>query len=491
MDKLKRSWLNYFFSAIISMGVLAGTYAFFQNKYNLFVVSLFIIWCGNILFCLCKLRENFVFFIFQIAMFTFLISRPFIAMFRGEKWWEQASQASQNIWFALTAIMTAEIALFIGMVLADRFVKNNKNSVVNAKKQEFISILQNFSLVVFAITMCFYLIEQFEPLIVLRTGNYLEYYSDFQSTLPSVFHSIASFMKYSLAIFLSTFPVKRKAFVPLLLYVISMVPSLVIGVRNPFILSILFSLSYYVIRDYAGAQEKWIGKFEKILIAVCAPFGIIFMGIYAYIRSGLDALTGGWNPLELLADFFYGQGVSFNILTIGYGYRVGLRIMEPVNYTFGGFIDYIYRGTIGQKIFGTEPLTSYNSDFNAMNSNSLSHALSKLYLEDEYLKGRGIGSSFVLENYIDFGYIGIFLFSLVLGILLVCMVKKFGKNWLLSTIILVTLMNLYFMPRAEATSCVTFIITVQFWVCVVGVYVGTCILVKANVIHKIKSVMRR
>lgn len=66
-------------------------------------------------------------------------------------------------------------------------------------------------------------------------------------------------------------------------------------------LSLLFVLSYYLLRDYLVDDKKWIGKIEKGLLAICAPALIIFMGVYAYIRSGLKIVTG--NFLTLIADF--------------------------------------------------------------------------------------------------------------------------------------------------------------------------------------------
>lgn len=186
---------------------------------------------------------------------------------------------------------------------------------------------------------------------------------------------------------------------------------------------------YYLInllRDFLVDDKKWIGKIEKGLLAICTPALIIFMGVYAYIRSGLKIVTG--NFLTLIADFFYGQGVTFNVTAIAYGYREGIRLSPHLNFTFGDIIDYIYRGSIGQKIFHTEGLTSANSEFNALHSNNLSHILSYLSMKEDYLNGRGRGSNYLVETWFDFGYVGAFIFSIILGIILLYMVYGFGKK---------------------------------------------------------------
>lgn len=67
------------------------------------------------------------------------------------------------------------------------------------------------------------------------------------------------------------------------------------------------------------------------------------------------------------------------------------------------------------------------------------------------------------------------------------MVKHSWKNSFANTIILVSLMNLYFIPRAEATGWLVFIITLQFWICMLGNYMLTWLVRKYFPIIKDKS----
>ena len=108
--------------------------------------------------------------------------------------------------------------------------------------------------------------QEIEPLIVIKPGHYLEYYSSFQSRIPDVFHTIASFMKYSLCNFLATLPSKKKAFIPLAIFELSAVPSLILGVRNPIMLNSVFILVYYLLRDILKDEKKWIGNWKSGLL---------------------------------------------------------------------------------------------------------------------------------------------------------------------------------------------------------------------------------
>lgn len=474
-------YLTFAASLVVAMGYV-------QKSINVMAVGVLLIWLSISIFCCCNFRQNFLLFIFQISVFTFWLSRPFIGLCQKSDWWVSADHDEKNIRFILLLMFISEAAVLCGAALAGKSYKRNDiKSGERKQKVEnnilFDENLRAIAFVFFLITWFFYMIEQLEPLQAIGSGNYLDFYANFESSLPSIFHTIASFMKYSLCVYLATLPEKRNVIIVLIMYVISAIPILIIGAQNPFVLSVLFGISYFLLRDFIEKKKKWFGKKEKMMLAVCTPIGIIFMDIYRSIRSGTSMVIV--NPLETIVNFFYGQGATFNKLVKGYAYRAGLRISCPVNYTFGGFIDYIYRGTLGQKIFGTEPLTSYNSIFNATNSNNLSHILSYLYLKDAYLEGHGVGSSYILENYIDFGYVGVFIFSMLLGIILIKMVTCFSGKKILRIIILVSLTQIFFIPRAEATDWLCFIITIQFWACILSCYLGAYIGTKNEIIAKI------
>ena len=74
----------------------------------------------------------------------------------------------------------------------------------------------------------------------------------------------------------------------------------------------------------------------------------------------------------------------------------------------------------------------------------------------------------------------------ILGIILLYMVYGFGKRALLSTIILVSLQNIFFIPRAEATGWLTFIVYIQFWLCIAVCYGGTLFCYKTKLFDRLK-----
>lgn len=475
--KERKKTINIVQSLLVVVAIVFGITGIKQQSMNIFFLSIFFIYINNVIFVLRRWSESFILGFFYVTFFTFLLSRPFIGICRGKDWWNSALQAEENIWFALILLLISIIGLFVGSRLIG-YYDRKKNKVEKLKKNKtdkkypYVIFLQQISCCVFFITICFYLIEQLEPLWVIGMGDYLQYYTEYHSKLPSFFHTIASFHKYSLCIFLATLPNKKKAFIPLALFELSAIPSFLVGVRNPIMLNSLFILVYYLLRDNIRneTEKKWLGKIECSIVVISTPVILIFMGCYSYIRDGQG--MNMVNPIRLLVDFFEGQGVTFDVMTIAYGYRAGILLKEPKNYTFGSIIDYIYRGTVGQKIFGTCAIPEGNNEIAGTLSNNFSHILSYITLKDEYLNGRGRGSSYILEVFFDYGYIGVFIFNIILCIVLIGMVRWFGKKVLFSTIILISLTGIFFIPRAEATGWLTFIVTLQFWMCVGICYLG-------------------
>lgn len=455
------------------------------RSYNVILISIISLLINNILFSLERINERIVFLLFHITFFTFLLSRPLIKALNHKRWWY--IDGVYDAKFALSAIIISLLSLFLGAFIVECILGTVRQYESKQKKYQeiFSNILQNVALVVFIIAYIFCCIEELEKLSFMSGKDYLEYYTSFQSVLPCIVHTLASFMKYALCIFLATLPSKIKCFFPLLLFWLSGIPDLIIGMRNPIMLNSVFIFVYYCYRMYINQEEKWIGKCEKGLLAIGIPSALIFMGKYSQIRGGETVIKTG--IMQSIIDFFYGQGVTFDVLMIGYRSLPYLPHDEWGSYTFSGIIDYILYGSIGQKIFHLGTLPSGNNIINATIGHNFSHNMSYIALGEEYLKGKGWGSSYLLELYADFGYMGVAIFSLILGAILL---KCFGvfKHSLLGKVFMFNiLLTIFFIPRAEATGWLNFIVTLQFWVCLLGCWMLSKICIKGYYIFKRES----
>ena len=467
---------------------------FYKKNYSMNILSMTSIWLLNFVFAFENFKERMLFFWMQITIGVFLIVRPVIEAVTGQKWWNVEGIGKENFYVAVLIIFLSLLFMQLGAEGTSHILNINRfeaNKVVLSKKEDstmFRNCLQIVSMVVFYLTAVFFFIEGIEKILYVYTHSYLEYYSSFSSKLPWFISTIGAMMKYSMCIFLASRPRKRRTFFVLALFELSALPDLIVGVRGTIMLNSIFILVYYLIRDFKGDKEKWFGRFEKGIVIIGTPIALAFMTAYSFIRSGLRVLN--FNIFKMIEDFFIGQGVTFEVVARGISVIDKLPKRNGRNYTFGQFIDYIVHGRIGQALFGTSALPVENSVINGTQSNSLSHNLSYVTKGKEYLEGQGWGSSYVLENYIDFGYVGVMVISLLLGALLIWMLYYIGKHLLSDTIIFISLLTIFYIPRAESTSWIMFSITLQFWVCVGCCWLGALISAKIPILQTIYIKMK-
>ncbi len=492
-------------------------------SWNTILLGILAFWFVNIFYCFEDIRQRIYFFIFNITLFVFLISRPVISFFRGDRWWYFEAK---SVNFALNGLMITLVFMLLGYSICEYLIKYKSNLPNNRLRKKnlptpsgyfektenssFVFNLRIISLILFFISFSFLLICEMEKLTFMRSRKYVELYTSFKSQLPYIFTTIGSASKYFLCVFLATLPKKKLAFIPLMLYIISAIPSLFIGLRNPIVLNIIFVFLYYFTRDTIDSfkdngeyskktiykrkinaeslnekakkvnkanksdkrkkrLKKWIGKKEWACIILLTPIFMIFLSVYNYIRE--ESQAESLKAIDIIIDFFYKQGVSFDVLCIGYETIPKIEYTGFKNYTFGGIIDYFTHGKLAQILWGAESFGSGNNLDVALYSNNFSHRMSYASRGEEYLQGHGWGSSFILETYADFGYFGIILFSILLGMFFAYTIKLINRGSIMFAGVLIALTDIYFCPRDAALGWISFIVYIQFIVSMVFCYI--------------------
>ena len=152
-----------------------------------------------------------------------------------------------SIDFSFLAVIVSIIGLTIGGLLISKKENNKKEGYKIQKSRLFINSIRKVSLAVFLISYPFYLIRLIERLMYRVNVSYYEYYADFKSELPYFTYTLSTFVVYAMCIYLATKPNKRHSTIVLGMFVVGNVLNLLIGTRNPFVLSfdILFHLLFY------------------------------------------------------------------------------------------------------------------------------------------------------------------------------------------------------------------------------------------------------
>lgn len=455
---------------LYAVSLLLLIHAFVKDKPQLLSASVLLLFSANLLYGLASLHRRIIFTVFHLTMFLFLLGRPLIGLIEGFSWWESSNGVFMQ---TLLLIYFTMVFLRLGSTAAEIYIAKKESSyksplpskpVLNSAG---IANLQNIMLAAFLVCMGCEALRDIERLRFMQNHTYYEYFASFRSALPEPVRILSNMQSYALCIFLSTLPSKRKAFVPLALYVLLTVPELIIGLRNPVVLNIIFVVLYYLLRDHLNGKkqipEKWLGRFEKTAMVVAAPVLAVLMAMWNYIRD--DISVQGMGFIQSIRDLLYKQGVSFNTVSAGI-YSRPLLPSTNTSYVFGPFIEYFKRGALGRVLFGTKELLNNTVEM-ALYGNNFSNTISYLVRPD-YLEGHGMGSSFIIEAYVDFGLIGVVLLAFIFGAAFIYMVKAFERGWLARTLVLIALTSLFFAPRAEALGWLTYLVSIQFWALVLA-----------------------
>lgn len=446
-----------------------------------------LLWISNLIFSVQRIKERYIFFVFQLVLFVFLLGRPVIRVFSEGDFAYFTEEANQ---FALWALFLTLLCMQLGAVLLSKWRErrgtgeNQMSQDEPVLRQDGHKLLARIALAAYIITAIAMYTVALEKVIVM--DDYLELYTTFRSSLPYAVQTLGAMCKYAVCFYLATLPNKRNATIVLITFVGSAVLDLIVGVRNPLILRALFAVLYYAFRDTLGEGKKWIGKLERYCLIIGIPLVIIAMGMFGTVRDGdgemaddvKEYLSG--NMLQGVADFFIGQGTSYDTLLMAYTVKDDLPNKDGKVYTFGSFHDYIVNGTVGQKVFHSRDLGVGNTEERAIYGWNSAHALSYAYDRDNYLAGHGRGTSYILDVYFDAGYPGVIIFSLLLGGVLIAMTYLVKRGCFLRACILIGWLELFFAPRAEALGWMTFIIYIQFWLVAGGIYLAAALYKKGR-----------
>lgn len=464
LSKLARHFL-------VALSFVVFSFGYFDNSFNIMLVSVAMMWGCSVMYCFENWNSRMLLLMFNVVVFVFLMGRPLIDLFCGSKWHFSGYNAN---FFAVTSIYLSLISLMFGQWLGEcknygnsrksRIVREHYDNPGVFQKSEYIRNLGIVSLLLFYVSVVFLFAVELEKLLYMQGKSYEEIYVSFKTNLPYAVNALGSMCKYFLCIFLATMPSKRESLFPLTLFMISNVPCFLIGGRSKLVVCFIFVLVYFMIRDILDDGEKWFGTTEKFLILVGSPVALAFLGAYNYMREGKKIAPSGF--FDLIIDFFYKQGVSFEVLKIGYNTIPKIKYTGFVNYTFGEVVDYLLHGTLAQVLWGAESLGSGQTQKLGLYSSLLANRMAYTASKAQFLKGHGWGSSYLLDTYADWGYVGIVVFSLLLGWLFSRMIFYFKKGVFPATMVLLVLTSIYYCPRSSATFWMSFVVYAQCWVSV-------------------------
>lgn len=463
----KEKTIKYLAFLIFAGLFLIGNLIDIKNVSLLAVTGLFLF---NIFENLISSKRSIFYIMFHGFVFLFILDRPIISFFRGDEWWYFGTA---TVYIALFVLLLSLVFLNVGFY-TEWHMKGRGKAVFQWVNEKINNVSETklykvwFWIVV--ITLSASLIK--EVINLLHHGNYADVYLGVEVEVPIVISLLAGISVFCMFFYLATLPTKLKTVVVLFLYLMTGMPGILTGSRNALMIKALFCLVYFLLRECLEKNSKWIGKREIVAIIIMIPVLMVGLGILNYTRenSGVPSIS----LIEIGEDFLYKQGTSFDTLCQTIEYRSALRDDNYINYTFGELIDFINYNKISNVIFGTLDFGSGNNIYNGTMSNNLAHRVSYLVLNDSYLTGHGRGTTYFSEIYLDFGYLGIMIFNLLLGLFLSKIGRMFESGVGQRIVLLNCLLYFFMIPRLAFFSIFSFTINYYFWVSVV-LWVLLCI----------------
>lgn len=410
------------------------------NDIDIFLIFDVIFLFLNILFSK-GIAKNLIYIMFNLMVFLFLLSRPVIEYLYKIDYWDV------NLEFYTMSLFIIGLSLFsinFGYSINNRLMVKNEIYKLSKISENIL-----FFIVLFLWVINF--IVGVDRYLLLRDLPYTDNYLAFQGRLPSFLVSISAFYIYFFIFFLAAIPNSKKRILVIIFHLISLVPVLLIGERNGVGQFFIFLILYYFLLNENLGFSKNI-SFKRIFYIIL--FLISLMALFNYVgnlrekNSDVDVISSQPYEKNAIVKFLYLQGTSFYTIVQGLEIEKLLPNREDKVYSFGMVIDSLLHNSISSKIFSFPELGSGNNMLAVLNSNNLAHPLSYLVMGDSYLMGHGRGTSYVLENYLDFGFLGVVILSAILGRVISCLNSSlFFKSYYIRILALLTMLNLILLPR--------------------------------------------
>lgn len=412
-------------------------------------VLVMITWINMIFYAHTNLKDRSMLFAFLIAFFVFLLGRDFVQQFFGYQVENFTSEVQ------LHAYLSYLITLISLGVFYRLFSRHRRNS--SRKKTEYfdqaikVLLIRKLSLYVYYFSWIFALISKIIVGSFVSARGFTDYYTDYSeylsgNTLLYLISKIELIMPASWCIYLATRPSKKQIKWPLLFYLVYLIASLGGGQRSTSMLGILFLFVYFIYRQGLNPDEGWITKKMMILGILAIPCLAVFASVYNIWREG--GSLEGVNFFENFIKFFYDQGVTSNVMKRAYMYKD--QIPPDQIYT----LEFLHSGILA-RLLG---ITVYhgNTVDHALLGGSFTHSLGYVVMGNSYLAGRGTGSCYIAELYQDFGYIGIFLGSILYAYLFANIANRNKDEKIFWTALrLMVITQLLWAPRGSYTGFIS------------------------------------
>ena len=201
------------------------------------------------------LNNNSILLFFCISIFVFLIAAPFANLIFGYEKITYFSDSSRNhFYYSLTISLAGVLTAYT--IWPRSFVNTRALPNTSSYNRNRLQIISKYF---FVFTYSLKIIQYLEIAFYTLRYGYMYYYTAYSSFLPSIVVKVSDMYIVGLSIYLACLPNKKEGKRILLFYILG---SCIVGLggrRFDFVISLVVTICYCLIRDRLPSKEEtWI-----------------------------------------------------------------------------------------------------------------------------------------------------------------------------------------------------------------------------------------
>lgn len=436
-----------FFLIAFFLNIIFAVWGLVGNISIIFTLAM-MVWVNMMMYAYKRIEQRSLLFAFGVAFFVFLMGREFLQLFFGYKKENFSDDINNHLYLCLLIALTV---LWVFYIIFSRKSEIKRTRIKIDARTSYASKVRKVASLVFYSTLPFALIYKLIVASFVSLNGYTDYYTDYSSSLSGntllyLISRIELIMPVALAVIMASLPTKKEFKWPFILYCPYLVLSLGSGQRSTFMLGILLIFVFMVYMQGLYPEEGWFKRKYVLYLAACIPVLAVAGSIINVTRFGES--SEGMKLLESFFDFFYNQGVTGNMVKRAFEYSD--KIPDGI-YT----LEFLHSGVLA-RIFGIKVYNGNSMD-HALYGNSMTHALGYAVMGSQYLAGRGTGSSYIIELFYDFGYLGVAAGTILYSWLFARITRIKRNNIFTRSLMFSVITQLLWAPRASFTGFISFL----------------------------------
>lgn len=336
------------------------------------------------------------------------------------------------------ALLTGLLGLLAGWLLAP-----TTGGKTQRPDEERASIVRRAAARLMALALPGALYATWKTVATISTVGFYDGRIEAASAIPLAVRVLQALFHASFFAYLAARPDRRGAALACSIYMTVATLTLATLGRSEFVLSATI-VAVYLFHRQSSYGERWFTTRRIGLAMLASPLVLGILNALGTMRGrGQTTTTGAFAPV---LDFLRSQGVSVKVVV--FGEELAPSIPDDRWYSIGPLLEFSQR--VWALVSGTPqpPLSGQTAD-RAIEGHQLAHTISYLISPGDYLRGTGYGSSYVAELMVDFGLIGVFVGSVIYGLLLMIASSNLKRTIPIAFITLMLLKGAMFVPRAS------------------------------------------